>query len=109
MGVDLLQGIARCHLRRLLPYPDLFQERVGLNLTALVGKTLEAARPVESPYCGGEASKGSIARRDPDLLPLLSKQFKVELEIWIVMHNELKRISRMRLMFDHLAQYAAAL
>ena len=55
----------------------------------------------------------AIARRDPNLLPLLSKQFKVELEIWIVMHNELKRISRMRLMFDHLAlnlaQYAAAL
>jgi DNA-binding transcriptional LysR family regulator len=55
----------------------------------------------------------AIARRDPDLLPLLSQQFKVELEIWIVMHNELKRISRMRLMFDHLAlhlaQYAAAL
>jgi DNA-binding transcriptional LysR family regulator len=54
-----------------------------------------------------------IARRDPDLLPLLSKQFKVEYEIWIVMHNDLKRISRMRLMFDHLAvnlaQYAAAL
>jgi DNA-binding transcriptional LysR family regulator len=55
----------------------------------------------------------SIARRDPDLLPLLVKHFKVELEIWIVMHNELKRISRMRLMFDHLAlhlaQYAAPL
>jgi DNA-binding transcriptional LysR family regulator len=54
-----------------------------------------------------------IARRDPDLLPLLGKHFKVEMEIWIVMHNELKRISRMRLMFDHLAlnlaQYAAAL
>jgi DNA-binding transcriptional LysR family regulator len=54
-----------------------------------------------------------LARRDPDLLPLLNKLFKVELEIWIVMHNELKRISRMRLMFDHLAlnlaQYAAAL
>jgi DNA-binding transcriptional LysR family regulator len=55
----------------------------------------------------------AIASRDPDLLPLLGKQFKVELEIWIVMHNELKRISRMRLMFDHLAlnlaQYAATL
>ena len=55
---------------------------------------------------------GAIARRDPDLLPLLGKQFKFELEIWIVMHNELKRISRMRLMFEHLAlhlaQYAAA-
>lgn len=48
-----------------------------------------------------------------DLLPLLSKQFRAELAIWIVMHNELKRISRIRLMFDHLvlnlAQYAAPL
>jgi DNA-binding transcriptional LysR family regulator len=55
----------------------------------------------------------AIAGRDPDLLPVLGKHFKVELEIWIVMHNELKRISRMRLMFDHLAlnlaQYAATL
>jgi hypothetical protein len=43
------------------PYPDLFQERVGLNLSALVGKTLEAAGQVESPYCGQKnASKGSI-------------------------------------------------
>jgi DNA-binding transcriptional LysR family regulator len=53
-----------------------------------------------------------IARRDPDLLPLLSKQFKADMEIWIVMHNDLKRISRMRLLFEHLAvnlaQFAAA-
>jgi hypothetical protein len=42
------------------PYPDLFQERVGLNLSAMVGKTLEAAGQVESPYCGGHAPKGSI-------------------------------------------------
>ncbi|MGH9729828.1 MAG: hypothetical protein ACRD4V_14735 [Candidatus Acidiferrales bacterium] len=42
------------------PYPDLFQERVGLNLNALVGKTLEAAGQVELPYCGGNAPKGSI-------------------------------------------------
>ncbi len=56
--------------------------------------------------------QSGIARRDPDLLPLLSKHLKVELEIWIVMHNELKRVSRMRLLFDHLAlnlaRYAAA-
>ena len=42
------------------PYPDLFQERVGLNLSALVGKTLETAGEVESPKCGPNASKGSI-------------------------------------------------
>lgn len=42
------------------PYPDMFQERVGLNLSVLVGKTIEAAGQVESPYCGGNAPKGSI-------------------------------------------------
>jgi hypothetical protein len=42
------------------PYPDMFQERVGLNLSALVGKTLEAAGQIEMPYCGGNAPKGSI-------------------------------------------------
>ena len=42
------------------PYPDMFQERVGLNLSVLVGKTIEAAGQVESPYCGGKAAKGSI-------------------------------------------------
>jgi hypothetical protein len=42
------------------PYPDMFQERVGLNLSALVGKTLEAAGQVETPYCGGKVPKGSI-------------------------------------------------
>ena len=43
------------------PYPDLFQERIGQNLSALVGKTLEAAGQVESPYCGKDkVSKASI-------------------------------------------------
>ena len=51
--------------------------------------------------------QAAIARRDPELLPLLAKQFKVEMEIWIVMHNDLKRSSRMRLMFDHLASRLA--
>jgi DNA-binding transcriptional LysR family regulator len=44
-----------------------------------------------------------IARRDPNLLSIFSKQFKVELEMWIVMHNDLRRNSRMRALFDYLA------
>jgi DNA-binding transcriptional LysR family regulator len=47
--------------------------------------------------------QAGIARRDSNLVALFSKQFKVEMEIWIVMHNDLKRSTRMRLMFDHLA------
>jgi DNA-binding protein H-NS len=42
------------------PYADLFQERVGRSLSALVGKTLEAAGQVESPHCGDKTAKGSI-------------------------------------------------
>ena len=42
------------------PYADLFQERVGLDLSALVGKTFQAAGQVESPYCGPKSAKGSI-------------------------------------------------
>jgi uncharacterized membrane protein len=41
------------------PYPDMFQDRVGPNLSTLVGKTLQAAGEVEGPYCGHN-TKGSI-------------------------------------------------
>lgn len=53
-----------------------------------------------------------IAQRDPDLVALLRKQFRAELEVWIVMHEDLRRSPVMRSMFDHLAarlaRYAAA-
>ncbi|MGO9947190.1 MAG: LysR family transcriptional regulator [Steroidobacteraceae bacterium] len=43
------------------------------------------------------------ARGDPNLRPLFSKQFKIDLEVWIVMHSDLRRNSRMRALFDYLA------
>src|SRR5258707_701925 len=42
-------------------------------------------------------------RLDTNLLLLLSQHFIGDMAIYIVMHNDLKRVSRMRLMFDHLA------
>jgi len=44
-----------------------------------------------------------VARRDPELIPILPDQFALELETWVVMHEDLKASRRMRLMFDHLA------
>jgi DNA-binding transcriptional LysR family regulator len=44
-----------------------------------------------------------IARRDPNLVPILGDVFNFELEVWVVMHDDLKASRRMRLMFDHLA------
>jgi DNA-binding transcriptional LysR family regulator len=43
-----------------------------------------------------------IARRDPDLVRVLPG-VGFDLEMWVVMHEDLKASRRMRLMFDHLA------
>jgi len=43
-----------------------------------------------------------IAARDPNLVPLLEGRFGFDLEVWVVMHEDLKSDRRMRLLFDHL-------
>ncbi|MBS0297227.1 MAG: LysR family transcriptional regulator [Proteobacteria bacterium] len=44
-----------------------------------------------------------LARRDADLLPVLPDQVRFELEVWVVMHEDLRTSRRTRLMFDALA------
>lgn len=52
-----------------------------------------------------------IARRDPDLIHVLPGEFKFEIDMWLVMHKDLRNTRRTRLLFDHLAvelsRYAA--
>ena len=43
-----------------------------------------------------------IARRTPELVPVLSA-FQLALEVWLVMHRDLKTARRVRLLFDWLA------
>ncbi|HEY3694338.1 LysR family transcriptional regulator [Phenylobacterium sp.] len=43
-----------------------------------------------------------LARRNPDLVPVLQDQFRYEMEVWVAMHEDLKTSRRMRLMFDWL-------
>ncbi|HEY2179938.1 MAG TPA: LysR family transcriptional regulator [Caulobacteraceae bacterium] len=54
----------------------------------------------------------TIAARDPNLTPLLVGQFELRLEMWVVMHEDLKTDRRLRALFDHLVtglrDYAAA-
>jgi DNA-binding transcriptional LysR family regulator len=45
-----------------------------------------------------------LAARDPDLLPFGHDVLDINLPIWLVMHEDLKGVRRMRLMFDHLVQ-----
>lgn len=45
-----------------------------------------------------------VARRDPDLVPVCPGQVGFQLEVWLVMHEDLRATLRMRTMFDHLAE-----
>lgn len=45
-----------------------------------------------------------IAARDKDLLPVLTRDLVYTLGTWIVMHGDLKRVPRMRAVFDHLVR-----
>ena len=50
------------------------------------------------------ACQPAIARKDHNLVPVLTDQFSFELEAWVAMHEDLKSVRRMRLMFDHLVE-----
>ena len=45
-----------------------------------------------------------IARRDPNLVAILKAAFGFELEMWVVMHEDLKGDRRVRGLFDHLVR-----
>lgn len=53
---------------------------------------------------GVGACQYGIARRDPNLVPVLVDSFRFDLECWVAMHEDLKGSLRMRLMFDALVE-----
>jgi DNA-binding transcriptional LysR family regulator len=50
------------------------------------------------------ACQYGIARRNSDLVPLLTREFSLSFDTWVVMHEDQRRVDRVRDMFDHLAQ-----
>lgn len=45
-----------------------------------------------------------LARQMSELVPVLHDAFGFDLEMWLVMHEDLRRVARMRALFDHLDQ-----
>ncbi|MBS0472605.1 MAG: LysR family transcriptional regulator [Proteobacteria bacterium] len=43
-----------------------------------------------------------VAKREPDLVHILPKAFRIELPLWLVMHKDLRNTRRMRILFDFL-------
>jgi len=48
------------------------------------------------------ACQYGIARREPALIPVLADKLCFQLELWVVMHENLKKEQKIRLMYDHL-------
>lgn len=48
-----------------------------------------------------------LARQEPGLVRVLPQQFSFKREMWLVMHKDLKRVRRVRVLFDHLARSLA--
>ena len=44
-----------------------------------------------------------LAAREPALVPLLPDVFRVDLDTWLVMHEDLRRVARVRAVFDAVA------
>ncbi len=53
---------------------------------------------------GITACQVNVARRDPNLVPILAKEITFQREVWLVTHPDLKSVTRVRLLFDHLAR-----
>jgi len=47
-------------------------------------------------------------RSDPAIVPVLADVYGIEVDIWIVMHEDARNSRRMRLMFDHLVKSFSA-
>jgi DNA-binding transcriptional LysR family regulator len=45
-----------------------------------------------------------IARRDPDLVPILPDEIRFPMEMWLVLHEDLRASQRLRLVMDYLAR-----
>ncbi|BAF89008.1 transcriptional regulator [Azorhizobium caulinodans ORS 571] len=50
----------------------------------------------------------NLAARPPALIPILPEAFEMRLDTYLVMHEDLKRVRRVRVVFDHLARTLGA-
>ena len=49
------------------------------------------------------ACQREVARREPGLIAVLPQEIRFTLEMWLVMHEDLRGLRRVRLLYDHLA------
>jgi len=100
IGYDRDQAYARLLERIGVPFTrDMFAFRSDSDLAQLAA--LRAG-------FGIGASQLGIARRDKNLVPVLHSALIIPMEVWLVMHRDLRSSRRIRVLFDHLAPRLSA-
>lgn len=92
---------------RLSPTPDTLRQidvEVRRDLFALRTDSELAQLAALRAGFGICPCQPRIARADPNLVPILAGVLGFDLEVWVVMHEDLKSSRRMRALFDHLAE-----
>jgi hypothetical protein len=92
IGFDRLPSVSR---PLNLP-PAFLRERFAFRCDSDLGQ-LAAIR---AGYGIGMCQFGVAV--DPPLVSILTRQIRMELEMWVVMHEVLRKTARVKLMFDHL-------
>jgi DNA-binding transcriptional LysR family regulator len=104
IGYDRDQTYSRLLERMGVPFiRDMFAFRSDSNLAQLAA--LRAGLGIGAIQIG-------LAKRDRNLVPVLHSELMVPMEVWLVMHRDMRSSRRIRLIFDHLAaelrDYAAS-
>jgi DNA-binding transcriptional LysR family regulator len=95
IGYDRDQAYAQLLERMRLPFTrDMFAFRSDSDLAQLAA--LRAGFGIGACQLG-------IARPERNLVPLFHAEFIIPMEVWLVMHRDLRGTRRIRLTFDHLA------
>ncbi len=58
--------------------------------------------------CGIGGIQVQLAARNPQLIPVLHNQFSIDMEMWLVTHEDMIGSRPVRLFFDHLARHLSA-
>lgn len=82
-----------------LRYPALSRSAFALRVDSHVAQLAAIRAAFGIGIC-----QVPIAVADPDLVRVLPKEFNVDLETWVVMHEDLRGSARCRIVFDVLAE-----
>ncbi len=102
----LLDGHALIGFDQATPFLRDLQSRLPIaraNFALRTDNDLAQLAAIRAGFGVGFIQHG-IARRDPDLIAILPHEVSFTLEIWLVLHEDLRASRRLRLMMDHLSK-----